>query len=66
MVIELPVEPLDPDAYLKRHIDLQLNRQQATGLRRVFDALHRRGVKLANKRYVQSPVDVIRYVLEQI
>ena len=39
MVIELPVEPLAPDAYLKRH---------------------------TNERYVQSPVDVIRYVLEQV
>ena len=66
MVIELPVEPLDPDAYLKRHIDLQLNRRQASGLRRLFDGLHRRGTKLANERYVQSPVDVIRYVLEQV
>jgi hypothetical protein len=38
----------------------------AAGLRRVFDGLHRRAAKLANGRYVQSPVDVIRYVLEQV
>lgn len=48
------------------HVDGQLTRDQAQALRRLQRALDHRGDRLASGRRVQSAIDAVRWLLEQI
>lgn len=66
VVLALTLGELPPNIYISRHLDIQLNSVQAVVLRRLFEGYYQTATRLANGRYVQSPADVIRYVLEQV
>lgn len=66
VVLTVPIVPIDDRAYISTHVDVQLTSDQARGLRRVFNALHREAIKLDNGRFVQSPPDAVRWLLERI
>ena len=62
----VPLGPLPPDVYLARHVDVQLSHDHAVVLRRIYEGLHSQARTLANGRFVQTNVDVVRYMLEQV
>jgi len=64
--VEIPVRDPDPDKYMTTHVNVQLNRQQAYGLRRVFDALNGGAFRMEDGKYVQHAGDVVRYILEKV
>ncbi len=64
VVVILPVGEIDPIAHVARHVDVKLSPDQATTLRRLFNAT--RGEELANGRFVQSHGDAVKWLLEQI
>jgi len=68
LMIEVPVaEEMDLEkVYCPRHVEVQLDSEQAKVMRRMYDGLHGDGHKLRNGRYVQRPADVIRWMLENV
>jgi hypothetical protein len=62
--IGLPVaEP--PPGYRTNHLDLHLTQTQADHLAKLLSGLRKSNALLANGRYVNTPPDVIRWVLER-
>jgi hypothetical protein len=67
VLVGLPVRlPPNPDVYVSRHVEVRLDRRQATALRRVFDGLNANHARLASGRHVDSAADVVRSILERI
>ncbi|MFT7643910.1 MAG: hypothetical protein ACI9G1_005676 [Pirellulaceae bacterium] len=68
LMIELPISEIeDPNEYLTRHIDVHLKTDsQKQGLRRLRNGLTRAKEKLENGKFVESNVDVVRWLLESI
>ncbi len=65
-VLELPIAPADDQkGYIARHVDLQLDTNQAATLRRLVRGMDAAHVRLKNGRVVQNASDVIRFILEQ-
>ena len=64
--ISAPLAEMPEGAYAQRHIDAQLNRQQALALRRLVLGLDLTDARLANYRRVISGADAIRWLLERM
>lgn len=64
--IVVPVAAPPSGAYRQRHIDVHLDATQAEGLRRIFDGLQAAAAKLGNGRFINSPADAVRWVLERV
>lgn len=64
--VQIPLASAESDAYISRTFDVTLVRDHAITLRRVFNAMNAQHRKLKNGRHVDSPVDVIRALLEDI
>jgi hypothetical protein len=65
--IQLPTgRPGIENAYHQRHINLQLNLEQARALSGIHNRLLSDAVKLKNGRRVQSKADSVRFILEAI
>jgi hypothetical protein len=62
----LPMAPATTSAYIPTHVDVHLSVTQAAALRRVFDGLQARAVRLENGRFVQTGADAVRWILEQV
>lgn len=52
--------------HVSRHVEAQLDGDQAAALKRAFVGLDEAGARLANGRRITSNADVIRYLLERI
>lgn len=65
VLIEVPIAE-ENGKYAVRHVDIQCDDLQAIGLRRITDALNEKAVKLRNGRYVQSPAETLKYIIELI
>jgi hypothetical protein len=67
VVIEVPLVDADlAEAYLSRHVEARLSRDQAENLRKLFLALDAGGARLANGRRVIRAADALKWLLEQI
>ena len=67
VIIELPTRIVPDSHYRQRFIHVPgMTADQANAAKALFEGLHKRQARLANGRYVKSPPDAIRYVLEQI
>jgi len=64
--IDVPVAPIDPDAYLSDHIEGRLTPAQKRGLRGVLNGADASHARLASGRVVQTSIDAVRLVLEAI
>jgi len=62
--VEAPVMTLDDGGYAQRFIQLRLNEKQARKLRGLQLGLEENNAKLEDDRYVNSPLDTVRWVLE--
>ncbi|MFQ5505317.1 MAG: hypothetical protein ACE5F1_11020 [Planctomycetota bacterium] len=67
-VATIKVFTVDPpeDAYLQRHLDIQMSYSQALACRRLFEGLRRTGATLESGQHINRPVDVVRWLLEQV
>jgi hypothetical protein len=67
VTIELPWSPVSETAHLARHVEVTLDRPQRVALRALFNALNAEPpARLKSGRYVQSPPDAVRWMLEQL
>jgi len=65
--IAVPLAPLDEAAYMSSHVEVRrLDVPQRTALRRLRNGLNAAGARLANTKFVESPADAVRWLLEQI
>ena len=64
--IELPMVAEPKPGYSSRHVDLQLDADQAITLRRVFEGIDAAGSRLASGKRITTNADVVRFLLEQI
>jgi len=64
--LELPLEDLVEGQYAQRHVEVMLSMNQAKAFKRLWMGLQRQGARLNNKRFVNTPPDVIRWLCEQI
>jgi len=64
--VALPVGEAEDDAAERRHVEVMLDRHQATAMSQVLDGLRSDGAELSNGRPVQSVADVVRYVAEGV
>lgn len=64
--ISLPVAPVVDAAYVGNHIDVQLGRDEAIGLRMLFNGCHEKGIKLPNGKYINTTADAVRYMLGEV
>lgn len=62
--IHVPLAPVS-DSYAVGHLDMKLDRELRTTLRRMYDGLDQSGARLKNGKRISGPPDVIRYVLER-
>ena len=62
----LKVPLIETGHYATRHIDLQLKPSEARTLRRIFDGLHERHIRLASGAHVDRPGHALRWLLQQI
>jgi hypothetical protein len=64
--VEFPIGEIQPDAYVFRHVELQLTPEQGLALRRVYNALEPSGKRLKSGRHVRSAAGAVQYMLEAI
>lgn len=64
ITIVAPLGAIQMDAHASRHVDVQLDREQANMLKRIRAGCDDQNARLANGRRVVSNADVIRYLLE--
>ena len=64
--LTLPLGSVEEAEYLSSHIQAQLNRQQALGLKRVRRGLETSGARLNCGKIVATNADAVRYMLEQV
>lgn len=63
--VDVPLEAIDKNAYQVRHVELQsMSPLQRTTLAMMFKSLG--GSKMANGRFVNSPADAVRFLLDEI
>ncbi len=67
-VIRLPVLPPAGEivGYLPEHIETRLSPGQGLQCRRLFEGLQRKAARLASGKFVQTPVDAVRWLFEEI
>lgn len=64
-IIEVPVGPAPPkEHYTSRHLNVQLDPEQATMLVRIKNGLDQSHARLKNGRPVYNQADTVRYILE--
>lgn len=67
VTLQLPLGPELPEGtVVPRHVETRLDRDQGDALRRLFEGLHQRGVRLASGQHVDRYAQVIRYLLDQV
>lgn len=67
-IVEIHV-PLryDPSVgYARRRLDVMLTQQQAETAKCIAEALDRASVKLPGGKQVESPTDVVRWILDEV
>lgn len=64
--VEAPVMVLDDGGYAQRFVQLRLNEKQARKLRGLQLGLEENNAKLEDDRYVNCPLDAVRWFLENI
>ena len=62
--IEVPSMALDDGGYAARFVQLRLNERQAQKLRSIQLGLEQKNQKLLDGSYVNTPVDAVRWMLE--
>jgi hypothetical protein len=66
-LLEVPLEDLNPEEYVKRTFSLcNLTFEQARMLRRIFLALNKKGACLKSGRPINKPNRTFRWILENI
>ena len=65
-IVEVPLADPEPDSYLSRHVQVQLDAEQRVAMRRLLNGLRQANEHLASGRAVQSNANAIEWVLEQI
>jgi len=63
--LDIPVALTDSDAYRSTHVDVQLNREQAESMHRIFHGLDQAGARLQNGRRIATNADAFRWLLEE-
>ena len=66
VVVLCPVGDLDSGHYVSRHVEVQLNHEQSTALKRLFHGLEAAAAKLASGRSVVTAADAVRWLLERV
>lgn len=64
MSIDVPVMPLDESGYAAKFIQLRLSDKQARRLRSIQIGLEESDARLEDDSYVNSPLDAVRWMLE--
>ena len=64
VILELPVVCMN--AYINRHLDVQMSRTQALALRRVLDGLRDKHAVLTGGKHVDSTPDALRWILDSV
>lgn len=64
--VEIDVPTLDTGFYQMRRVELNLDRDQRSTLRKVFDGLQYSGAMLASGKGVRTQQDAVRWMLEQV
>lgn len=65
-IIEVPLGGIAAGAYLSRHVEVRLSREQAIALKRLHLALRRGNAELLSGRPIVHQADAVRWLLEQI
>ena len=65
VTFRLPIGNATKPGYISRHVDLQLNQEQAITLKRLVAGLDAAHARLKNGRVVQTAGDTVRWILEQ-
>jgi hypothetical protein len=65
-VIEVPMLHGFQAGFVRRRVDIKLNRDQAANLKSIQLGLEMREAKLLDGRVVNDPVDAIRWMLENL
>ncbi len=63
--ITVPLGPLH-DGYLSRHVQAQLDDRQRRNMRRMLQGLRLTGAKTISGKFVETPADAVRWMLEQL
>ena len=66
VTLRVPLLDGDPPGHCGRHVDAQLNADQAWTLKQLRIALDKTDARLANGKHVDGRADVIRWLMEQI
>jgi hypothetical protein len=67
VTVELPTAPVDPLAYMSDHVEGRLiTPKQRRGLRLILNGGLAAPARLENGRFVQTGIDAVRYLLEQV
>ena len=66
VTVELPTGEIDPGAYLSDHVEGRLTPKQRRGLRYVKNGADATGERLENRRFVQTGIDALRFLLERV
>lgn len=64
--VDLPLGEVPPGVFVSRHVEVQLSREQARAMRRLYEGLMNTNARLASGRRVKSPADAVRFILEQL
>lgn len=64
ITVEVPAMALDDGGYAARFVQLRLNERQARKLRSIQLGLEQHNAKLADGSYVNTPLDAVRWMLE--
>lgn len=65
VTIAAPIAPEPPTGYCSRHLDVQLDTQQAQTLARLLAGMDKADTRLASGSRVYRQGDVVRWLLEQ-
>lgn len=65
-ILEVPIADAVEHVYCRRHVNANLNREQAIKLRRIVDGLDASGAKLANGRRVVTVAAAVVWMIEQV
>lgn len=62
----LPVKEFDESLYYTPHVRLQLDHEHARTFRRVLEGLRHQNARLNNGHGIDTPADVVRWIVESI
>lgn len=60
-----PLMDYSPESFHQRHVDIRLSQKQSIGMKKLFSAL-KNEAQLENNRFVQTPVDAVRWIMERV